>query len=74
MIYDRSEASWLERRAANIANARGWPLPVARSEAEAELIRSRASGRTAQIVPILAVRSRESGAFSAPEGNGSPAG
>lgn len=47
MIYDSSESAWLTRRAERIAEDRGWPLPVARSEAEAELTRSRLSGRSA---------------------------
>lgn len=33
MPYDQSELQWLELRAVEIAKARGWPLPIAMSEA-----------------------------------------
>lgn len=39
MLYSDSETAWLDRRAAKIAEGRDWPLPIARSEAEAELVR-----------------------------------
>lgn len=52
MLYSDSESVWLNRRAERIAQERGWPLPVARSEAEAELTRGRASGHRALVVPI----------------------
>ncbi|MEX2125490.1 MAG: hypothetical protein WD795_16475 [Woeseia sp.] len=52
MIYSEPEATWLDLRAAKIAEERGWPLPVARAEAAADLVRSRASGKLAIVVPI----------------------
>lgn len=52
MIYSESEAAWLDRRAEKIARERGWPLPVARSEAEAELSRGRASGCSARVLRL----------------------
>jgi hypothetical protein len=39
MLYSESERAWLERRAAQIAEDRGWPLPIAESEAAPELVR-----------------------------------
>lgn len=50
MLYDESEQRWLDHRAAEIAAERGWPLPVAHSEAQAELTRSRHSGRSAAVI------------------------
>ena len=50
MLYADSETAWLDRRAAKIARERGWPLPIARSEACAELVRNRVSGRTARVI------------------------
>ena len=46
MLYSESETAWLDLRAEKIAEERGWPLPIARSEAAAELVRSRSSGRS----------------------------
>ncbi len=40
-IYTDSEKAWIERRARKIAKETGWPLPIARSEAMAELVRMR---------------------------------
>jgi len=37
----RLRNAWLDRRAAKIAKERGWPLPIARSEAAAEMVRMR---------------------------------
>lgn len=42
MLYSQSEINWLDRRADKIAQERGWPLPIARSEACAELVRMQA--------------------------------
>ena len=50
MRYDDSEHRWLDRRAAEIARETGWPLPIARSEAAAQLARGRRSGRAAGVV------------------------
>ena len=41
MLYSDSEAAWLDRRAEKIAEERGWPLPIARSEAAADMVRMR---------------------------------
>lgn len=43
-----------DRRAERIARERGWPLPIARSEAEAEaeLTRGRASGHSAPVFEL----------------------
>jgi hypothetical protein len=54
MIYRESESAWLDRRAELIAERTGWPLPIARSEAAAELVRTRA--RPACKVTALAER------------------
>lgn len=50
MLYLNSESEWLDRRAKRIAGERGWTLPIARSEAEAELARSRLGGRSAVVI------------------------
>lgn len=50
MLYSESEKAWLNRRAEKIARERGWPLPTARSDAEAELVRLRAPGRSTDVV------------------------
>lgn len=50
MLYSESEKAWLARRAEKIARERGWPLPIARSEAEAELVRLRQRGRCAAVL------------------------
>ena len=50
MRYDDSEHAWLDRRAADIARETDWPLPIARSEAAAQLTRGRHSGRVAAVV------------------------
>ena len=50
MRYDDSEHAWLDRRAAEIARETGWPLPIARSEAAAQLTRGRRSGRAAGVI------------------------
>jgi hypothetical protein len=34
MLYSASETAWLDLRAEKISEERGWPLPIARSEAE----------------------------------------
>ena len=39
MLYSDSENAWLDWRAEKIADERGWPLPIAPSEACAELVR-----------------------------------
>ena len=41
MLYSDSETAWLNWRAEKISEERGWPLPIARSEACAELVRMR---------------------------------
>jgi hypothetical protein len=41
MLYSDSEKAWLERRAETISEERGWPLPIARSEAAGEMVRMR---------------------------------
>ena len=41
MLYSDSETAWLNLRADKIAEERGWPLPIARSEAAAEMVRMR---------------------------------
>lgn len=56
MLYSESESAWLARRAEQIASERGWPLPIARSEAEAELVRSRVTGRCARILTLSSAR------------------
>ena len=55
MRYSDSEAAWLERRAEKIARERGWPVPIARSEAAAELVRMQT--RTPAVVLDLRPRS-----------------
>lgn len=52
MIYSESESAWLNRRADKIVDERGWPLPIARSEAEAELTRTRLSGSSAVVLRL----------------------
>lgn len=52
VLYSESESAWLALRAEKIAEEQGWPLPIARSEAAAELVRTRASGRMARVVDI----------------------
>jgi hypothetical protein len=42
MYYSESEEAWLELRAKKIAEETDCPLPVARSEAMAQLVRNRA--------------------------------
>lgn len=56
MIYSDNETFWLNRRAQLIAERTGWPLPIARSEAGAELVRMRQ--RPACEVVVLAERQR----------------
>lgn len=41
MIYSESETAWLDRRALEVQARTGWPLPIARSEAAAEMVRMR---------------------------------
>lgn len=41
MLYSESEHAWLDRRALLIAKRTGWALPIARSEAAAEMVRLR---------------------------------
>jgi hypothetical protein len=41
MIYSESETAWLDWRAELIAERTDWPLPIARSEAAAEMVRMR---------------------------------
>ena len=41
MLYADSEIAWLGRQAEKFASGRDWPLPIARSEAAAELVRMR---------------------------------
>ena len=41
MLYSDCERAWIEHRAVKFAAERGWPLPIARSEAAAELVRMR---------------------------------
>lgn len=50
MLYSESESAWLTLRADKIAQEHGWPLPIARSEAAAELVRNRASGHCALVI------------------------
>jgi hypothetical protein len=38
VLYSATEKAWLDRRAVKIAENRGWPLPIARSEAAAEMV------------------------------------
>src|SRR5690606_31854628 len=57
MLYSESETAWLNCRAEKIARARGWPLPIARSEAAAEMVRMRQ--RPACKVIMLAERAVE---------------
>jgi hypothetical protein len=56
MLYSDTEQEWLNRRAAQIAEERGWPLPIVLSEAGAEVARNRASGYTAGVINIKHVR------------------
>lgn len=58
MPYSESETAWLNRRAEKIAEESGWPLPIARSAAEAELARSRASGYSAPVIDLAGRRDR----------------
>ncbi len=39
MHYSRDEEGWIERKAREIAQRTGWPLPIARAEAMAEFRR-----------------------------------
>jgi hypothetical protein len=55
MLYSKSETTWLDRRAERIAEERRWPLPIARSEAEAELGRLR-SKPTAIVLKLASLR------------------
>jgi hypothetical protein len=41
MLYSESERAWLDRRAVEVAERAGWPQPIARSEAAAEMVRMR---------------------------------
>jgi predicted NAD/FAD-binding protein len=41
MLYSESERAWLDRRAVEVAERTGWPEPIARSEAAAEMVRMR---------------------------------
>jgi hypothetical protein len=41
MLYSESERAWLDRRAVEVAERTGWPEPIARSEAAAEIVRMR---------------------------------
>jgi hypothetical protein len=52
MLYSGSETAWLDRRAEKISEERGWPLPIARSEAAAEMVRV----RTRKPAPLLPFR------------------
>jgi hypothetical protein len=54
MLYSDSETAWLNLRAEKIAAERGWPLPIARSEAAAEMVRM----RTREPAPVLQFRLR----------------
>lgn len=54
MLYSESETAWLNRRAENISKELGWPLPIARSEACAELVRM----RTRESAVVLQFRPR----------------
>lgn len=59
MLYSESEMAWLDRRAVEVAEPTGWPVPIARSEAAAELVRmrQRPAGRV-----VFAERRRSIGA------------
>lgn len=52
MIWSQSEQAWPERRARMISQDKAWPLPVALSEAAAQLVRSKLVGRAAVILPF----------------------
>jgi hypothetical protein len=54
MRYSESETAWLNLRAEKIAEERKWPLPIARSEAAAEMVRM----RTRKPAPVLPFRLR----------------
>jgi hypothetical protein len=41
VLYPDPGTAWLNLRAEKIAEERGWPLPIARSEAAAEKVRMR---------------------------------
>ena len=51
MHYSRDEEDWLDRKAAEIARQTGWPLPIARAEAQAELVRIRERSK-AKVIPL----------------------
>ena len=51
MHYSRDEEGWLDRKAREISRETGWPLPIARAEARAELVRIRQHPK-ANVIPI----------------------
>ena len=51
MLYSESETAWLKWRAEKISEERGWPLPIARSEAAAEMVRMR-TRKPAVVLPF----------------------
>ena len=51
MHYSRDEEGWIERKAREIARETGWPLPIARAEAQAELVRLQQKPK-AEVIPF----------------------
>ena len=53
MFYSRDEQVWIERKARGIARERGWhwPLPIARLEAQTELVRIQRRPK-AEVIPL----------------------
>ena len=57
MFYSRDEQVWIERKARGIARERGWhwPLPIARLEAQIELVRIQRRPK-AEVIPLKAAK------------------
>ena len=59
-MYDSpDERGWIERKAREIAAERGWSLPTARAEAQAELRKLRDRWPKAEVIPLNQTRRKK---------------
>lgn len=56
MRWSDSEQAWLERRARKISEERGWPMPIATSEAARQLVHARATREPAVVLKFRSPR------------------
>ena len=48
MYYFRDEQAWTKRKARGIVRELGWPMPIARMEAQTELVRTQQLFKSAE--------------------------